>query len=515
MRPRKKKKSSFWVAFGIIFALIILVYILHYLNSNLWGQNYLTINTSKNEKLNTWNIISQENNENPKYFVWKQIDYIKWTLKEAKLEGLSYYFVFEGDNWDKFYLLSKQEDLNKFLWREIIVKWKVIEFEGKMPVVEVIEIYSPQLEKNELNPYTYEFISQGLYFDFSSNTWYYAYKDNNGKIVVAYKLSGSLNIDITTWNLLSWQLLSWVDQNIEKIVTIEGFLCVQKGNFFRNCKAQEQFAKAAYSDSFVSINGIKFYKIPESKQWFGTDKDYIWWYYFDPKDDDSVIAISDYIYPVTTGYLKQKILPLVTEICIYDDLNLQVIKDVVVEKTWSWFVAKVLGKDKNWNSYKCNLKLNLLDNMVKVDFEDIKLLNNVNNNESNIVTTIENDEKLNVETSYENQTFTWLIAKFKAGFVLYIPYSKLFYSQVELDTKDLGINNLSCDVQINIADKMENLIADPKIKIYRCKSELDLENLSKYFEWDVIKQADGYYFIFKVLDLQWKDLAEQIRVVVE
>ncbi len=498
---RKRRKNSLFIVIFLVISLLLVVFILNYITSKIWF-NSKNIDEKSVSIIDSWNVRNEINKNlndtKSLYSIWDEINYLEWNLVDTEIKWLKYYFVFQTKKW-KFYLVSKNIDLNKYLWRDIVIKGKIEDKKWNMYIIQVTEVFSND-DVEEKNPYVYYYWDKWFYIDFSSNTWYYSYLDENNNVVIAKR--EKVDIVLSGNNSSGYnQIFTWYKKR-DIYLSIKWFLCNNKWNFFVNCKKQEEFAKSAYADNFISANNIHYYKIPESNQWFWTALDYFWWYYFSPKDDDTLIKFSDYIYPITKDKIKERIIGNIKDICVESDRKIESIKDISVLNSWWNIIIDILGKDNSLNDLNCIFKLSFKKDTIVT--QDVKLIYKIDSfkKENNIQYDI-------------NDNYTWLVASFKAWFTLYVPYVKLFYGQVDLDSDNLWVNGILCDIQVNISDKIENLVNYPKIKIYRCKSSIDENNIKKLFSNDIVKKVDNYYFIFKMLDNNWKDIANNIKVVIK
>ncbi len=472
--PRRKRKKNNKLL-PIIISLLTIIIVL------IGGYFFI-------KKYNTTKIIPKNLQQTTKVkhndiYIWKKISNLTWKIKYKPIIGYFYYELIDN-KWQIWGIKSNNFDISQFNWKEVSISWTIVDFYKDIPIIKINQVNPlDNTNYNTQNTETWDnkrnifyFPKYWLIFDFWTNTGY---------------------IVTITWEQLYVFYQSW--DKLKKLLNIQTFLCNSKSNT-NSCKQLNQQFKTLNFDYFISSNGMTFYHIPESPQWFTTTH-YIRWYYITPFiSKNKLFKITNFIFPYDTDKLKNQISEIAFQTCSSGNITLYKIKNISLVTSWNQILGKILWEDENGNNLECITEINF-ENSTPI----LKLLK--------ITKKTNTSKEIKQENIVINTSENGITTTFKHGFNIFIPYKNIVYKQW-FKNSNLWVQNLNCWYFIKIKNRKEkdNLDTDPDITIWQCETNLPKDNLQKLLWKDfIIKEKWKYYYIIKYKP-NWKNIAENITI---
>jgi len=473
---QKNKKSSNIISLALIFSRIIIFVGVRWV---FYGQKSVTQPTNLIEEESISGDLNQDTQKI--YYIGENL-LVAGTMTPTD-SFTTYTHDFVSDQWDAFWLKSKDIDLYTYEWT-VQLKWSITEFRNDLPIIQVTEIVWDTDSQD---------VADG---DIDTNTNYYLFKDDK----VGFDLS------ISQWFVVEkvWEEIHIIDEtnNDEIKLKISPFLCTPWDSL-RDCAALESNFTNIWSDSFISSQWVKFYNLTETITWLAFDPTGTHGYYLTPTNEQEFASFANLMMFVDEGRLKNVIEPEVTKLCkninytmsnadtiSYDYATQGVVKASLVEETDSGVMLNCTLAIRLWNTFTVSpiwffVTGEEIDNNSDTDTEE---------NEEEVIPLEESKEIEDEPIDDNDNTPSWIEAPEQQisqvpenrsgsgwfryssvrGYDVYFSSQSISYAGEILESPtDLWISWLRCVYKVNVIQwqRADDVDTNPDITIYECIGE--------------------------------------------
>ncbi len=432
-------------------------------------------------------------------------------LLEGRLEAKEWFGMythnFKTENWSV--LGAKSSEIDLFSYTGLVeVKWSIVEFKNKVPVIWVTDIVqsrnkdwwdwnideSPTID---WNPSLYYDLETGLAIDLWISEWY--------------------DIEASDW----W--LSIVDRNADnaEALFVEVFACKQ-GDPLQDCAVLKDRFVTFNNDSFTNAQWITFYNLTETNTWFAFNWDKLG-YSIRANDSNNITTFGSLINLISEDQLDQFVVQN-KQLCKSINSTLWVVSRVVYTDAGNWlYDGKVTWRNDKEEQVTCMITVKIWTplEMEVVSYDDwsVTEINEwaMENKKVEADKEIEEDKEIKEETIVEKEeevrepitptgnsgikpsSFNWWL-QFSSirWFVMWFSKQWVSYWWAVLPKAETLWSTASCWYTVNVIewDRAEFVTSDPDVIVYEC-SWVDKENLPEWMQY--VWSALGKDFVAKWL----------------
>lgn len=283
----------------------------------------------------------------------------------------------------------------------------------------------------------------------------------------------------------------------------------KKGDALKDCAALTKNFSASSSEQFSSIQGITYFKVGETNQWFfssDTNRGYT----VETKDQALITRLSKNITLINEQFIKDQSSSLIT-VCTKNtaDETLSSIDSSKLQITTDKLQVLLKGKNLNGTGVECTLELKA-GSPLDATLIDLK----VSQSAASTATTTNNTSTLTVNpdvTQFKVNTGSPLVFTSSRGFSIVYPSQKIAFQSKNID-ETFDIKGVKCYGLTSIVDYNKRSTLDTSsgsIQIYECTIKDGITD----FNGMLLRQSgDGKKFLINVIDPSWTNFGNMIEI---